>query len=243
MIGTRRVLIPGNNDAYMRRVLATNPVAYWPLNERVGSVTYDISGNGHHGAPTKVGQGYPGIGDGQPAYYFDGASAFVNIYSAGFAAAFDGTEGTLLTWGRVSNAGVWTDGLHHQFVRLRTDTSNLVLMRILSTGNALQWYANFGGVNSRMDKSISTLDWVCMGLTWSVSTGASGEFRAYYNGAQEGATRTGLGTWAGALNLSYCALGASFAGTTELMFGWLAHGAYWNRPLSPTEMAALGTVR
>ena len=76
----RRGLFP-SGAAYSKRIqeFSGNLVAHWPLNERSGTVAYDLSGNGNDGAITGATLGQAGIGDGLTSQGFDGATSFIDI--------------------------------------------------------------------------------------------------------------------------------------------------------------------
>ena len=81
-IGTGRGLMGGGT--YADRVMRYGPIAYWPLWEASGTVAHCLVNplqNGTYNSPV---QGWPpgtGIGDGNTAPWFDGATSFVNIFS------------------------------------------------------------------------------------------------------------------------------------------------------------------
>ena len=94
---------------YANKVLSYSPIAYWQLNELVGSVANDSSGNDYHGSIVGCTLGQPGIGDGQTSFLFDGINDLVTLPAVALNADFDGDEGTMMVWTRVFNLGVWTE--------------------------------------------------------------------------------------------------------------------------------------
>src|SRR5262245_55585830 len=113
ILGSPQLLIRRNQ--YLAKAFGTahgNLVALWALNEASGTTARDSSGNGYNAAyvngPTL---GQTGIGDGGVCPLFvPGSNTYVNPFSSGFAAAFNGQEGTFAIWCRVRAASVWTDG-------------------------------------------------------------------------------------------------------------------------------------
>ena len=231
---------------YHERILALDPIAYWLLNERSGTIAYDwVSGrsvgaqNGTYARDTSVMGTGPGIGDGSIAPLYNGAADYTNIYSASLSAAFNCDEGTLLAWGRVA-AGTWTDGTRRDAVTLLTDGNNYIIVRKAAANNTLEWLYVAGGVVEYVGLGgLSSTSFFSFGLSWSAS---ADEVRAYYNGAQTGATQTVLGVWAGALSANDTVVGATNQVPANPWSGYLAHCAIWDRALSPDEIADLAVV-
>jgi hypothetical protein len=221
----------------VRSMMPQNLIGYWPLWEQAGNVAYDWSGRGHNGTHVGVTLGQPGIGDGRYCPFFDGINDYVDIFSAGLTAAFNGAEGMLMAWGRVADIGIWTSGVQHYLARFATAAADDI--RLYHSGNnTLTWYYRAGGVAvSRILAGLTTTDWMCMGISWSAS---ADEVRCYYNGAQVGATLNGLGIWAGPLNLAV--IGAATAAGGTPWSGWGAHVVPWDTPLTPAQVARLWPV-
>lgn len=95
---------------YIDRVLATDPIAYWPLDERFGSVAYDlVSGRvtgAKYGAHVGVTLGERGIGDGGTAGLNDGINDYTNISSPDLAGAEELVNGGFETAGG-GGADIW----------------------------------------------------------------------------------------------------------------------------------------
>jgi len=227
---------------YHQRVLETRPIVYWLLDEKQGAVAYDwVAENGaQNGAHTGITPYQPGIGDGFASPYYDGVNDYTNIHTATFIGRFDGAEGTLVLWTKVGSAGVWTDGTDRRLVQLRVDIGNRIYISKTAANNTIDFVYQAGGtVETVALTSITALTWMCFALTWSKSAGASGEVKAYYNGAQTGATQVGLGVWVGALNNAVTCLGAGGTGPFNPFDGYVAHGAIWNRALAPDAILRL----
>lgn len=215
----------------IRRLFGDSIIAYWPLWEPSNSVDYDISGNGRNGAYTGVDLGYPGIGDGHTCPYFDGATDYVNVYSASLAAAFNGAEGTIIIWEKVYNAEVWADGLYHYFVHFYVNNNNRVCF-YKSTDNYQYCTYYVGGVSKVFQIVGGTpTTFNCLGMTWSASNDRA---RAFYNGLQNGSSGTGLGTWAGVPTLTV--VGAYNTTPLYPWYGYLGDGIFLNREATPAEM-------
>jgi hypothetical protein len=199
------------------------------------SLNFDGTLGAGAAAPT-VGQ--TGIGDGRTAYSFDGGD-YVDVYTSDLAAAFDGAKGTILIWARITDATVWADAASHRFVRIIADASNAITMRKTTVNNQVGFNYVAGGTNKAVtDTSLAaSTDWFLIGMTWDKP---ADEMKAYLQGAQVGATQTGLGTWAGTLDSTATVLGASTTVPAEGHKGLLAHAAVWaGRVLTVTEIAAI----
>ncbi len=226
---------------YVAKVLALSPIGYWPLGEHGGSVAYDyVDPPNRNGAHAGVTLGQAGIGDGQTCPLYDGAAAHTNIYTATLAAAFDGNEGTLSIWGKVKESSVWADGAQRSLIRFAVDGNNYIELIKTVAANGLSFNYRAGGTTDTVFLgSISTTDWFHMALTWSAS---ADEVKAFYNGAQTGATQTGLGVWAGTPATWGHNIGSGNTTPITPWSGYLAHGAVWDSVLTPGQIASLASV-
>lgn len=222
--------------AYTNKVLATNPIAYWPMAESSGSVAIDATGNGRNGAYTAVTLGVQGIGDGRTAASYNGTASFNNIYSASLAAAFSGAEGTIAVW--LQYNGTINDGVTRRIFQLLVDNNNRIQFNKITDGRYGFTYAA-GGTNKTIASGLITSAYTYWVLTWSASGDAA---KAYVNGVQFGATQTGLGIWAGALSSTQTILMAGSTAPIELTNGFIAHAAVWSTALSGAQIASLAAV-
>lgn len=228
---------------YSAKVLGYNPIAYWPLNETAGATAACLVNSAQNGTYMGVTLANVVGPDGTNyAPLFDGVNDFVNIYSATLAGIFNGAEGSAMIWSRVFNAGVWTDGTVRYAGRWAVNASNQVLIYRIATNNRLRYQYNAGGTNKLINHDSTSTSWMNFIITWSKSSGVDGEVKAYFNGSQTGATQTALGVWAGALNLSTVIIGAASTIPASPWYGYLAHVAVWDRPLTATQIADLATV-
>ncbi len=221
---------------YVNRVLATGPVALWPLNETSGPVAAEVVNglNGTYNANVTVGGGT--FGDGTPAASFNGTNTLVALPS--IESVFNKAEGTLMIWARVSGAGIWTDGLNRCCMSIGTDFNNRTFMA-RNTPNS-QMYGSHrvtGTGRSPIANTTSPLVWFMNTLTWSTTGSAT---YCYFNTTQS--TNAGApGTWVGSLTTTLSVIGnisTSATGVTEWS-GLLRNAAVWNRALTPAEVASL----
>ena len=232
------------NVQYMQRVLATDPIAYWMMDEKQGAVSYDMvtarSNGARNAAYTGVTLGQPGIGDGRTSALYDGANDFDAIGTANLIAAFNPNEGSLMCWIRVFNAGVWTDGAFRTAAILQVNGNNRIILRRTAANNTFAFLYVAGAVASARDVGgLVTTGWLSALLTWSV---AADEVIAYLNGGQQGAILNGLGVWVGALVAGTTCIGAANIAPANVWNGWLAHGAVWDYALPPAEARAMGVL-
>ena len=243
----RNIVLPDGrwNVQYMQRVLATDPIAYWMLDEKQGNVAYDVSRNEFHGAYTGVTLGQPGIGDGRTAPFFDGANDFVDIHSAALKAIFDGAggiAGTMAIWAKVFNIGVWTDGNLRWAFGIENNFNTDRIAIYLSDNDPIIWEYVAGAVQERRIRAELSIAWMYLVMTWDKNAGVNGEKRSYFNGVQEGATQTALGVWADNLGINKMVIGALNTGVLFPWHGYLAHAALWDTPLTPAQIADLAVV-
>lgn len=239
-------------QGYIKKVLTPKPsigydpsslIGFWPQNEHFGAISYDLSGQGNDGAyigPTLGQPGVPGMGITSP--FYDGTNDFNNIWSAGFATDLDGKEGTLITWAKVSGAGVWIDGSHRRIITLYDDANNFISLTKWNTNNVLDWRYVAGGITENITRAaVSTTGWMPLSMTWSATAaGGAGEYIAYFNSIQHGATLAIGGVFAGAITL---ALLSSWTGPPNQPWnGYLGPTLLYNIALPPSQIAYLSEV-
>jgi hypothetical protein len=181
----------------------------------------------------------PVVGDAGLAPYSDGTNDYGNIQSANLASLFNGAIGSLSIFGKVVNAAVWTNGVNGRLLNLEVNGNNRVsLLKAASPNNRLTWaYIAGGTVRSAVFDSGATTDWFNFTFTWNKFS--ADRVRAYFNGVQQGADVTGLGTWAGALATSL--IGAFTTTPTQVFNGWSCYPTLWTTELSPAQVAAIYT--
>lgn len=233
----RRMMEAGvsSGQSYIEKVVGYGPIAYWPLNEASGLVANCLVNPLQNGVYTGVTLGQPGIGDGNTCPLFDGANDYVNVMTATFAAALNGSEGTVSTWLRAFNAGVWTDGSARKAFRFRVDGANYIFMQRGAGNNIFRSDYSAGGTADNVNDSLSTTDWFHSALTWSAT---NNEIELFTGGISQGVS-LGLGVWAGPIILAL--IGASFI-TGEVWHGWEQHFAVFGSVLTQPQIADLATV-
>lgn len=236
----KKLLLLFQNKSYFTKVkglFGSALIAFWKLDEKSGSTAADSSGNARSGSYTNCVLGQPTIGGKTLSTYFlETSNPYVNVYSSSLASAFNGAEGTIQLLVKAGNAGFWTDAGSFRQVTFGADANNRVLIqRTNGNPNALDLYYIAGGTSKTRTISTSTLSTMCLTITWSKS---NDRVRAYWNGVQQGADLTGLGTWAGALASSTCVIGAATTTPAIPHRGWISNVFVLNREATPTEVLA-----
>lgn len=229
-------------DTYTKKVMGigtANLIAYWDLadGDATARCLVDSNQNGTH---TGITSGQTGIDDGKTCPRYDGVNDVTDVYTTTFRDAFDGAEGTVHIWAKVSGAGVWSDSTVRRFLTLRADANNWLALLKSNTNNRLQWYYESGSTGFTITlNSVTTAGWMPIALTWSET---ADQVKAYYDGSQTNSTQTSLGTWAGSLHSNYTVIGAYTNGPLAPWDGYLAHAPIWTTPLGATDIAALAVV-
>jgi len=234
--------------SYSGKILGTaaaNLIGYWPLWETSGATADNLEGTAaRDGAYTGVTLNSSTGPDGKPVPLFDGANDFVDIYSASLNTAFSGAEGTAAIWVKVSAAGVWTDSTARYPLTLKEDANNSVIISKFTTDNTIRFaYEANNVIEPVADTSIGgSTAWNHLAVTWSKSSGGTGEVKGYINGVQVGTTQQTLGVYAGELFINTTVIGAVSNAPASAWSGWLAHCAVWTTPLTLAQILALATV-
>lgn len=216
------------------------------VNFRIGSTNVNSAGNFTEwddmsltevnplvGKPTN-GVAFPTASGGHltNAYSFDGSNDVVNIYSSDLNSAFNPSEGSIVIWAKVSGSGVWSDGIQRTLIHIRVDGSNDMNIK-KQTSNLMQFVYTAGGVIKSLAFAISPAGWTQYALTWNKS---SDQAIFYINGIQNGATQTGLGTWAGNFNSTQTIVGAFDSSGSTPWSGLINDVRLYGRALSATEI-------
>lgn len=235
--GTRRALLGGGDTAsYTARVLSAaraNLVGYWPLSETSGTTAFDANGNynGLYGGATVAAATFA---NGDKAPTFDGAG-YVNVYSAGFAGAFNKAEGTAAFWLKMPTAAQWADATARYFCNFYASATEQVHV-ILSGGLVYGNFKDAGGTHTAYQESLISTAWVHFGFTWSATTG---DFLGYVNGYPMAYQGAGVVGFSSALSASLNVWGALRNNGGSGMKGALAHAAIWSRAFTPSEVLGL----
>jgi len=231
----------GRIRRYYKKVLhveRASLISYLPLWEASGAVAYDLSGNGRNGASVGVTLGEPGMGDGRTSYGFDGALDYVNWYSAGLAAAFNGAEYTALMYLRVPSVAVWQDATFRRALRVMVDANNYFeFYKESGAGSRLLIQAKAGGgaVKGAAVYTAQGTSFLCAAI---VRSEAGQYIRGYVDGVQQ-FSQADTDTWAGPPAATTTVIGASNTGPVNPWLGNVAHVQLRNKALTAAQIAYL----
>jgi len=153
---------------------------------------------------------------------------------------FLGDEGTILAWAKVANAGVWTDGTKRDIANVYVNGDNYVSIHRSTVDARLNLYYKAGGVAEALTMTpLADVDFMPLAITWNKSGDA---VKIYKDGAQVGATATGLGVWVGNLSVGNTTIGASSTIPADVWSGNIGPVALWNQALTADQIAYLSTV-
>lgn len=218
---------------------AANLIAYWKLGETSGTTAADSSATGADGVYTGTYTlGQTGIGDGSLSTLFAGGRVSLAANLGLLNTAFLPSKGTLLAALKVTNAGIWTDGVARQAVCIGADASNRIdiIKRLQALDNSISVRYRAGATSKQFDFTLSTLNWFQLCITWD-STVPS--YQAYLNGSPATAL-AGATTWSGSLASTFTAIAdRDSAGSAGSWAGYMAQVALWKVALTPSEVAYL----
>lgn len=200
---------------------------------------YDQSGNGFDAVQATAGNQpkYAVVG-GRAEGVFDGATTFWNMYSAGFAAAFNPLEGTIISSAKFSGASAWTDGVQRFIENIGVNGSNGVILDKSVANNTLRNRYIAGGVTDTVTTTSlgGDLGFLDIGICWKKLADL---VRAYAKGIQFGSDQSGLGVWTGSLSSSACVIGASSTIPGSVWSGSIRDNIIWTRQISNQEVATV----
>lgn len=222
---------------YSDKVLEYSPYAYWKLNEAAGaSVAVCSVDSGQNGTPANVTFGSTTSPDGGNAPLFNGTSSSINIDTATLISNFDGTEGTVISFIKVFNAGVWEDTTERQILSLKVDNENKLRYQRDDTNNriSLNYEANNEGDSHNYD-ALSSTSWIHLAITWS----DSGNAVVYYRDGANKVTDTNSQTWVGALDTAFIGMREA---DSRYWYGYICHVALFPDVKSDANILDLATV-
>lgn len=229
---------------YARKVLATKPIAYWPLNEQSGAVARCLVNPAQNGTYVGVDLGQPGIGDGWTAPYFDGANDYCNVYSIRLRDTFPYAIGSLMVWFRMAE-GAWADATDRQVLSFREGGANGVYVwKSPNVGRLILRFRSTTGILSSIINGNTSTDWMNAIMTWSLNTPAAGGAAQHYlDGIALNPPPDASIERFGLVDSIYTCIGALYTAPSQVMHGHVAHCAVWSKVLSAAEVAYLSRVR
>jgi hypothetical protein len=212
-------------------------VVGYPFDDPAGSTTARTVGP--NAVPAAVISGAtPGSAGlaGNLAFSFDGANDYVDPLNAALISVFPGAAGTLITWAK----GDFTGAQFRALVNFVVDGSNRVDLTAQNVSGQLNYRYAAGGTTETVAKAgLTSALWHQYAITWSK---VADEMKANFDGAQTGATQTGLGTFAGSLGAFTSIGNTSSGGTSAVWLGLINNIWLYNRVLSDAELLQAATL-
>lgn len=251
-----RLLLPYSRRirALERRVRATAPTSWWPLDDAAASAqARDLSGNSQRADYAGSGVTYrAAMGHGRSGVTLSGTDTYVNIMTTAntFDSTWNGDRYSVAMWGRVDGASRWTDAASYRYLAhfRATDATYYTVMGKSQTDHQLAWRRRTGGAITELTYTFSPtgpLDEFCMGMTFDV-TGPL--FIAYLwdsvTGFREVArsTSASLVSWVGNAPVEGTSVLGAGSLTLQEWFGSLRDAMVWSgTALSAAQMRAVMT--
>jgi lysophospholipase L1-like esterase len=216
----------------LRNHYRANMVFCYPLWDLAGKAM-DIGPNGYHGAYSAgMTLGWPGIGDGHTAPYFDGAHE-INI-GAGAAAVGDALtagEVTLQAWLRVPDSGVWADATVRNYARISADANNYLILQKSATANRMTYnYNATTHPQAILEDSPSSTAYRCVTLTINQ---ASSRMWLWVDGKRYVTGLNNIYQWAGTPTLLL--LGSNNG--WQYWIGGIAYATMWSMVLPDPDIS------
>jgi hypothetical protein len=236
--------IPRRTDVpYSQRMLALEPLLYYPLSQTAGTTVEDLGDNGYNGTASGVTWGADGIGDGLTAATFDGVNAYIS-----FPVSFLGVHnyrdtGTLLVWVKRDSGAA---GDRYALRLANTSLFSPYDLAVHSDWHETdQWVVRIFRQDTSGTVGLYALltpgEWTCVVGTWDAAADA---LKLYINGELAGTTSGLSAAGSATLTSSDTQIGASVYAKAPLD-GWagdLAHVALFTEVLNDDVIAGLAGV-
>jgi len=239
------LLIPTKGGAsYISKVIATSPLAYWPLKETSGTVAADVVGgfNGTYKRNVSTMGVEAGPSPGTTAPTFDGTNDVINIYSVAYSNAFPRAAGSLVMWGKAYHTDYWAAAVVAALFCSMVSGNGIKVWKSSGPANRLYILDYFGaGVNDACyhTVNVATAGWFMFAGTWDYAADA---VHGYWNDANSTIhDGSSLGEMTGALNAGLCVIGAAASTPTTPWRGSVSDVILYNRALTPTEITNIYT--
>lgn len=233
---------PPTLESTILEIGGNNLLTYWPLYELGGTTADNLEGTSDRDGT------YSGVALGQEQSpfitpYFDGVwdgGNYVQMYSSSLNNVFNGLIGTMFTFVKVYNSGVWTDGSSRPIMKVQNTSGDYI--RISKGADyTLNFYYRADGITEIINKtSVSETGWMYLAVTWD-KTG-SGDFTAYYNAVQEGTPQAIAGTWEGDLFAGSTIIGASSTVMGDTFHGYISNAGILDKVLSIQDLLNIYSI-
>jgi lysophospholipase L1-like esterase len=217
----------------IRVMFGPSLVGHWPLWDASGTVASDVSGKGNHAAYDTVTLADANSIKRKPCPAWPG---HINLYSAGFEAAYNTKEGAFSVWAKVNESALWSDGVARHLLYIYVDSNNrLIIRRSNVDANKIEVIYLAGGTNKSLNlEDLQYTDWFNLTISWSL---ANDKLSAYLNGLLFTET-AGVGTWVEALDPIRCLVGANTIANVNPWLGWISDPFMVSRPVTAAEALA-----
>ena len=225
------VLMGGGASDYYQKVMATNPIAYWRLNETEGTAADDLR-SAINGVYTNVTLNNTIFVNGDPAPLFVQASSSRVTWAATPLPSLDVPEGSLMVWARVTHS-TWADGTTGYICKFQVDGNNYFSVIKESNLSILMCYYVAGGIVDGLSHYTDYTDWMYIVITWSK---ANERARLYFNKDLVIAATT-LGVWgAGDVHPTYTGIGVQTSTALYPFQGNICSVAIWDKELQQSDI-------
>jgi hypothetical protein len=169
-----------------------------------------------------------------------GNNDYGHIYTTsgavGLKEIFNPGVGWMSVCAKVLDGTVWPEAATRYLMVLYASGSNFI--NVYKDGTNLVFRYDAGGTLEEHSKaSMTETGWMQVVVTWDNTAGADGEVKFYYNGTQQGITKTALGTWVGDLSASLRNNIGANTNAAGGWNGWLAYAAVgFGATLTPTQV-------
>jgi hypothetical protein len=239
-----RIIVPTllAKKSYLSKILATSPLAYWPLNETSGEAAKNYgSGLNIDGTYIGVDLAQAAGPDGVRVPFFDGTNDYVALPNVQLNTIWPWGEGSMSIWIKMRQASDWDNVTFRFAMAVRQQGAAVYAYQFSKRNVANSWRWQVNTNNSDLiiyDDAAAWITWQHMLITWSVT---NNRMRGYQNGVQVGADQAPVNAGTPTISADYARIGA-LQGVSYPWIGWLAHAAVWNKELTPAEVAALAVV-
>jgi hypothetical protein len=221
----------------MAALFGANIAQWFKMADGSGTTVADSSGNSRAGSYSgSPNLSQAGMGDGLTGMVFDASNDYINAYSAGLASAMPTTAGAVGVWVKMSDSGVWTDGVQRFVCRFyNSDFSKFYAIYKSATND--QFVFNWQGT-TKTATGQSWTDWTHVCLAWG------SYFRAFINGVHVGTDTASPPAWSGGLYSTCAVLGHYYVGyapSDHIWSGSMAHYMLLNVEPSPAQVALWAT--
>ncbi len=229
-------------SVYLDKLLNTNPLVTFPLQEVAGTVVNAVPDplyNGIYKGSWIL--GHPGINTDDFSALGNGTDTGINALTAAYTTAFPTLKvaGSFGIWAQITNPADWDVGLDFSLMNTSQTSSNAITLRDAFNGvsNDLQVQSIRAGVVKTISL-VKKSGWVFYVLTWDE---VASQLKAYQNGALV-STQSAIGNFAGTATV--LAIGSRIATVTAFgcFPGAIAYPTFWSRVLTAPEIADLYVI-